>query len=62
MATILAIGTKWSSTSESLCHPDESHQVSAASDLLFGRCGLKNFKMDAMATLEQNDFSNSEFP
>ena len=40
-----------------------THQVSAQSDLLFGRrCGLKNFKMAAMAALEQNDFSKSEFP
>ena len=62
LATILATGTERSSNSESPCHPNASHQVSAQSDLLFGRrCGLKNFKMDAMAALEQNDFSNSEF-
>ena len=31
---------------ESLCHCDASHQVSAQSDLGFGRrCRLKNFKM-----------------
>ena len=54
------------SNSESLFHPDASHQVSAQSDLLFGRrCGLKNFKVAAMAVildLEKNNFSNSEFP
>ena len=32
------------SNSESLCHCDASHQVSAQSDLQFGRCCLKNFK------------------
>ena len=33
---------------ESLCHFDISHQVSAESDLGFGRrCRLKNFKMAA---------------
>ena len=53
MATILAIGTEQFSNSESPCHPDASHQVSAQSDLLFGRrCSLKNFKMAAMAALE----------
>ena len=45
------------SNSESLCHCDASHQVSAQSDLRFGRrCHLKNFKA-AMAA-----FSNSESP
>ena len=39
--TILAI-------SESLCHCDASHQVSAQSDLGFRRCILKNFKMAAL--------------
>ena len=34
------------SNSESLCHSDASHQVSAQSDLRFGRrCHLKNFMM-----------------
>ena len=48
------------SNSESLCRSDASHQVSAQSDLWFGkRCRLKNFKMATMI-LEQNDFSNSE--
>ena len=38
------------SNSESLSHCDASHQVSAQSDLRFGRrCSLKNFKMAAMA-------------
>ena len=62
MAAILAIGTERFSNSESLCHSDASHQVSAQSDLLFGmRCGLKKFKMAAMTALEQNNFSNSDF-
>ena len=40
------------SNSESLCHCDASHQVSAHSDLQFGRrCRLKNFKMAAMAVI-----------
>ena len=51
MAAILDIGTKRFSNSESPCHPDASHQVSAQSDLLFGRCGLKNFKMAAIAAI-----------
>ena len=35
---------------ESLCHPDASHQVSAQSDLRFGRkCDLKFFKVATMA-------------
>ena len=38
-------GTEQFSNSASSCHPDASHQVSAQPDLLFGRCGLKNFKM-----------------
>ena len=46
---------------------DASHQVSAQSDLGFGRrCLLKNFKMAATIAAilesEQNDFSNSESP
>ena len=37
---------------ESLCHFNASHQVSAQSNLGFGRrCRLKNFKMVAMAAL-----------
>ena len=39
------------SNSESLCHCDASHQVSAQFDLQFGRCHLKNFKMAAMAAI-----------
>ena len=51
MAAILHIGTERSSNSE--CHPDASHQVSAQPDLLFGRrCGLKNFKMVAILDIE----------
>ena len=51
------------SNSESLCHCDASHQVSAQSDLGFGRrCRLKNFKMRPSRISEQNDFSNSESP
>ena len=51
---------------ESLCHCDASHQVSAQSDLGFGRrCRLKNFKMAAVAASwlsewNENDFSNFE--
>ena len=46
-----------------LCVTYATHQVSAQSDLEFGRrCRLKNFKMAAMtAKLEQNDFSISEY-
>ena len=39
------------SNSESLYHCHASHQVSAQSDLWFGRCCLKNFDMAAMATI-----------
>ena len=51
---------------ESLCHCDASHQVSAQSDLGFGRrCCLMKFKMDAVAGILdigiENDFSNFEF-
>ena len=46
MATILDTGTEQFSNSESPCHPDAAHQVSAHPDLLFGRrCVFKNFKM-----------------
>ena len=37
------------SNSEPLCQCDASHQVLAQSDLQFGRCHLKNFKMAAIA-------------
>ena len=36
---------------ESLCHSNASHQVSAQSNLLFGRCRLKNSNMAAMAAI-----------
>ena len=37
---------------ESLCHCDASHQISAQSDLGFGRrCCLKNFKMSAVVAI-----------
>ena len=40
------------SNSESLCHCDASHQVSAQSDLGLGRrYRLKNFKMASMAAI-----------
>ena len=43
-----------------LCYCDASRQVSAQSDLRFGRrCRLKNFKMDRCIS-ERNDFSDSE--
>ena len=48
-----------------LCHPDASYQVSAQSDLLFGRRnGLKNFKMAAIGHLayQNSSYSNSESP
>ena len=49
MAAILDIGTERFSNSESSCHPDASHQVSAHPDLHFWRrCGLKNFQMAAI--------------
>ena len=49
MATILDTGAEQFNNSESSCHPNASHQVSAQSDLLFERrCGLKNFKMVAI--------------
>ena len=57
MAAVLDIGTEWFSNSESLFHPDASHQVSAQSDLLFGkRCGLKNFKMVAILDIGTEQF------
>ena len=39
------------SNSESLSHSEASHQVSAHSDLWFGRSCLKNFKMATMAAI-----------
>ena len=54
------------SNSESLCGFDASHQVSAQSNLRFGRrCCLKNLKMAPWCPSwisEWNDFSNSESP
>ena len=48
-APIFEIGTERFSNSDSPCHSDTSHQVSAQSDLLFGSRGdLKIFKMAAM--------------
>ena len=62
VAAILDIGTERFSNSESLCHCDASHQVSAQSDLRFlGRCRLKNFKM-AVLNIGTERFSNSESP
>ena len=34
-----------------MCNCDASHQVSAQSDLGFGRCRLKNFKMATVAAI-----------
>ena len=51
------------SNSESLFCSKASHQVSAQSNLQFGRCHLKNFKMAAMLVIFdiiRNNFSNSE--
>ena len=39
------------SNSESVCHSDASHQVSAYSNLRFGRCRLKNFNLSAMVAI-----------
>ena len=39
------------SNSESLCCSDASYQVLAPSDLRFGRCSLKTFKMADMAVI-----------
>ena len=39
------------SNSESLCHVDTTHQISAQSDLQFGSCRLNNFKMATMAAI-----------
>ena len=44
------------SNSEALCHCDASHQVSAQSDLWFGRCRLKNFKMTAILDIGTEQF------
>ena len=63
MAAILDIGTELFSNSESPCHPNASHQVSAQSELQLGRiCGLKNFKMVAILDIGTEHCSNSEFP
>ena len=52
LAAILDIGTELFSNFESLCHCDAFHQVSAQTDLGFGRrCRLKNFKMAALAAI-----------
>ena len=49
---------------ESLSHSDTSHLVSAQSDVRFGRCPLKNFKMASIwwpsGISEWNYFSNSK--
>ena len=51
-APILDIGTERFSNSELPCHPDDSHQALAQSDLLFGsRCDLQIFKTAAMVAL-----------
>ena len=50
---------KWNdfSNPESLCPSDASHQVSAQSDLWFGRrCPLKNFKMAAIVDTGTEQF------
>ena len=48
------------SNSESLCHCNASNQVSAQSNLRFGRrCHLRNLKMASWIS-KWNDFSNSE--
>ena len=63
MTAIFDIGRNNFSNSESLCCSDASHQVSAQSDLWFGRCHFKNSKIVAMVPFripERNDFSNSE--
>ena len=43
MAAILDIGTEGFSDSESPCHPDASHQVSAQSDLLWEEMWFEEF-------------------
>ena len=52
------------SNSEALCRSKATHQVSAQSNLRFGRrCHLKNFKMAAMAASwisKRNNFCNSQ--
>ena len=57
MAAILDTGMGRFSNSESPCHPDASHKVSAQPDLLFGRIyGLKNFKMAAILDIATEGF------
>ena len=52
VATILISEQNEFSHSESLCCSDASHQVSAQSDLQFGRgCHLKTFKTADMVTI-----------
>ena len=64
MAAILDIGTEGFCNSESLCHCDASHQVSAQLDLRFGRrCRLKISRWPPWQPywiLEWHNFSNSE--
>ena len=67
MAAILDIRTERFSNSESPCRPDASHQMSAQSDLLFGRrCSLKNFKMASIleigTILATLNFHNTPMP
>ena len=51
------------SNSESLCYCNASHLVSAQSNLWFGKCHLKNFKMATMATiLDIRTEQFSQFP
>ena len=57
---ILDSQTELLSNSESLCRSDAFHQSLAQSNLRFGRCCLKNFKMAASWILKRNNFSNSE--
>ena len=47
------VEAKWNdlSKSESLCHSNASHQVSAQYNLWFKRCHLKNFKLATMGHL-----------
>ena len=48
----LGYHNKMISNSESPCHPDDSHEVLAQTDLPFrSRCGLKIFKMAPVAAI-----------
>ena len=63
MGAILDIGTERFSNFKSPCHLDTSLQVSVQSALQYWRrSGLKNFMMVLSWTLEQNNFTNAEFP